>query len=94
MLPSACVWPPAAATKCAASGNAGEFAVVVLDLAVDDGVVDAFGELRGIRVGGTVDDGDGVENCDVREIAGFKEAAAFEMLALRGQRSNLAYSRF
>ena len=35
--------------------------MIVFDLAVDDGVIDAYRELRGAREGSAVDDGGGIE---------------------------------
>ena len=49
--------------------------MIEFDLAVDDGVVDAIGELVGLCKGGVVDDGCGIEDGDVREVAWLEEAA-------------------
>ena len=76
---------PAAATQDAARGNASEFPVIVFDLAVNDGVVDAFGELIRLREGGAVYESCGIENGDVREEAGPELAAAVQVFALRGK---------
>ena len=66
-------------------GSVGELAVVIGDLAVDDGEVDACGESGGLGVGGMVEDGSGLEDGDVGEIAGLEEAAIDEALTLGGQ---------
>src|SRR5258708_2818162 len=64
-------WLPAAAAQNVAGGRAGQFSVIVFDLAVYDGEVDAFGEPIGFREGGAVDDGGGIEDGDVGKVAGF-----------------------
>lgn len=75
-------------------GRAGELAVVVGDLAVDDTEVDACGELCGLGVGGVVEDGGGVEDGDVGEVAWAEDAAIGEALALSGERGDLADGHF
>jgi hypothetical protein len=85
---------PAAAAEDFAGGRAGELAVIVFDLAIDDGVGDAFGELRGADEGGFVDDRSRIEDGDVGELAGFEDAAVFEMFALCGKRSDFADAGF
>jgi hypothetical protein len=75
---------PTASTEDFAGGGAGEFAVIVFDLTVDDGVANAFGELRRLREGGVVDNFRGIKDGDVGEIAGLEQATALEMFALRG----------
>src|SRR4029077_16516061 len=85
---------PAAAAEEAACGGSCQLAVVEFNLTVDDGEVDSLGQLRGAGVGGAVDDFSGVEDGDVREIAGLEKAAIGEMFALRGKRSDFADGRF
>jgi len=64
------------------------------ELAVDEDIVHAFGELIGLGEGGVVDDFGGIENGDIGEEAGLEEAAAVEVLALRGQGSDFADGGF
>src|SRR5712692_9474816 len=85
---------PAAAAEEMPCSCSCKLSVIEFDLAVDDGVVHPFGQLRGIGVGGAVDDFRGIENRNVREIAGFEEAAVLQMLALRGKRGDFADGHF
>jgi len=91
---SICVGVPAAAAEHFAGCGAGEFAVIVFDLTVDDGVGDTFGELRWTDESCAIDDGRGIEDGYVGEIAGFEEAAVFEVFALSGPGSDFADGRF
>src|SRR5260370_41588829 len=80
---------PAAAAEEMPRSCSCKLSVIDFDLAVDDGVVHPFGQLRGIGVGAAGDDFRGIENRNVREIAGCEEAAVQPMLALRVTRSDL-----
>jgi len=85
---------PTPATQDPACGDAGEFPVLIFNLAVDDGVVDALGELVGLRESGMVDDGLRIKDGYVGKVAGFQQTATVEMFALGGKRSDLANRRF
>src|SRR5260370_14213592 len=85
---------PAAAAEEMPRSCSCKLSVIEFDLAVDDGVVHPFGQLRRIGVGGVVDDFRGIENRNVGEIAGFEQAAILQMVALRGERGNFADRHF
>jgi len=85
---------PAATAEDFASGEASKFAMIVFDLSVNDGVSDAFRDLRGVYEGGAVDEGGGIEDSYVGEIAGFDDAAVFKVFALRGKGSDFADGSF
>src|SRR6266699_4124340 len=87
-------WAPAAAAQDLACGRTGRLAVVVFDLPIDDREVDAFRQLIRFDKGGVVDDRCRIKDGNVREVAGLQEAAAFEVLALRRKRGDLAKGRF
>src|SRR5580700_9233877 len=81
---------PAGAAKSAAGFGAGEPAVIVLQLTVDDDIVNALRELRGIRIGGLVNNCIGVKNSNVRVEADLEETTVRQVLALSGHGSNFA----
>ena len=85
---------PAATAQDAAGSSAGQFPVVVYDLAIHDGEVNAIGKLVGFCESGMIDDGCGVENGDVCKVAGLEEAAALEAFPLGWERSDLANRGF
>src|SRR6266849_8360913 len=85
---------PSAAAKNLACGDAGEFAVIVFDLTINDGEVDALRQLIGFCERSVVDDGCRIEDSDIREIAGLQEAATIEMFPLRGKRCDFANGGF
>lgn len=76
---------PAATAENLACRDAGELAVVIFDLSVDDGEIDAVGELIGFRESSVVDQSRRIKDGDVGEIAGLQKAAAVEMFALSGK---------
>jgi len=73
---------PAAAPQDAAGCGAGQLPVIEFDLAIDDSVVDAAGELVGLCEAGMIDYGCGIKDGDVGEVAGPQKAAARKVLAL------------
>src|SRR5258708_6910370 len=85
---------PAAAAQDAAGRCAGQPPALEFDLAVYDGVFDAVGDLVGLCETGMIDYGCGIEDRDIGEVTGFQKAAAIEVLALGGKRSDLANGGF
>ena len=85
---------PAAATQDTAGRCASQLPVVEFDLAVHDGVVDAVGELVGLREAGMIDYGRRIEDRDVGEVAGSQKAAALDVLALGWKGSDFADGGF
>src|SRR4030095_15975070 len=79
-------WPP----KGPPSHRSGQRAVVVLQLAVDENVVDALRKLRRFFECGRIHDRSRIENRNVRKKADLNLASTVEMLPLRGHRSDLA----
>src|SRR5438034_10894765 len=74
--------------------RAGQFPRIEFDPPIDDGVVDALGELIGFRERGMVDDHSRIEDSDVGKVAGFQEAAALEVFALSRKRCDFTNRGF
>ena len=83
-------WLPSPSAQNPACKDPGKSAVIEFYLAIDNGEVDAAGELIRLSKAGVVNNGCGIEDRDVCEIAGLQKAQAVEMLALGRERSDFA----
>src|SRR5579883_3111841 len=83
---------PAGTAQGASRGNSGELAAFIFQAAVYEYILHAAGKLRGLGVGGVVDDRCRIEYRNVGEVASLQQAAADQAFALRGQRRHFADS--